>query len=59
MKTRKIAIKSLTEGMTLNGYVYLTSIFSLLPSFFANKILFEDPVYDVDKLIGTRFTPGY
>ena len=55
LKTRNIAIKSLTEGMTLNGYVHLTSIFSLVPSFLVNKLLFDDPAYDVDKLIG-RFT---
>ena len=58
LKTRNIAIKSLMEGMTLNGYVHLTSIFSLVPSFLVNKLLFDDPAYDVDKLIG-RFTPEY
>ena len=56
LKTRNIAIKSLTEGITLNGHVHFTSIFSLVPSFLVNKLLFDDPAYDVDKLIG-RFTP--
>ena len=58
LKTRNIAIKSLTEGMTLNGYVQLTSIFSLVPSFLVTKLVFDDPTYDVDKLI-SRFTPEY
>ena len=51
LKTRDIAISSLREGITLDGVVRFKPIFLLVPSVVVSKLLFADPIYDVEKVI--------
>jgi len=51
LKTRDIAISSLREGITLGGVVRFKPMFLLVPSVVVSKLLFADPVYDVEKVI--------
>jgi hypothetical protein len=51
LKTRDIAISSLREGITLEGVVRFKPIFLLVPSVVVSKLLFADPIYDVEKVI--------
>ena len=51
LKTRNIAISSLREGITLDGMVRFKPIFLLVPSVVVSKLLFADPIYDVEKVI--------